>query len=232
MKPKITAFEIKNLDLPLISFVVKSPDLTLLKSELSQKLADMPDFFSGEPAVIDLTALHDEDLPELDLAGIKALLGTYHLQPWAIKSHQQQFIEMGQQLGLPEISAFLPSTTHSKKRSTKTLQCGRARGIKSPSPSERKNHRHQRARSRSACGEISHHDHHQAPEIRAAHLCTWWRLGDLGHGQCRRRGHGRWAYPCVCPSSGKSHCGCKRRCHGSHLYLMPRGRVALDCWHL
>ena len=119
MKPKITAFEIKNLDLPLISFVVKSPDLTLLKSELSQKLADMPDFFSGEPAVIDLTALHDEDLPELDLAGIKALLGTYHLQPWAIKSHQQQFIEMGQQLGLPEISAFLPSTTHSKKEAQK-----------------------------------------------------------------------------------------------------------------
>jgi septum site-determining protein MinC len=138
MKPKITAFEIKNLDLPLISFVVKSPDLTLLKNELSQKLADMPDFFSGEPAVIDLTALHDEDLPELDLAGIKALLGTYHLQPWAIKSHQQQFIEMGQQLGLPEISAFLPSTTHSKKEAQKHFNAAELEASRAPHPQNEK----------------------------------------------------------------------------------------------
>lgn len=115
MRPKITTFEIKNLDLPLISFVVKSPDLTLLKSELNQKLADIPDFFSGEPAVIDLTALNEESTSDLDLAGIKALLTAYCLLPWAIKSQHPQIIELGKHLGLPEISAFLPSLTHSNK---------------------------------------------------------------------------------------------------------------------
>ena len=115
MRPKITTFEIKNLDLPLISFVVKSPDLTLLKSELNQKLADIPDFFSGEPAVIDLTALNEESTSDLDLAGIKTLLTAYCLLPWAIKSQHPQIIELGKHLGLSEISAFLPLQTHSNK---------------------------------------------------------------------------------------------------------------------
>jgi septum site-determining protein MinC len=115
MRQKISTFEIKNLDLPLISFVVKSADLDLLKSELHQKLADVPDFFSGEPAVIDLTVLSSEDRGELDLSGIKVLLTSYRLHPWAIKSQDVRLIELGQQIGLLEISAFLPAHPHASK---------------------------------------------------------------------------------------------------------------------
>ena len=115
MIQKISTFEIKNLDLPLISFVVKSADLALLKSELHQKLADLPDFFSGEPAVVDLSALNVQDHGELDLTGIKDLLTAYRLHPWAIKSQDTHFIELGQKNGLLEISAFLPLHPHSSK---------------------------------------------------------------------------------------------------------------------
>ncbi len=120
MRQKISTFEIKNLDLPLISFVIKSVDLSLLKSELHQKLADMPDFFSGEPAVIDLSGLNAQDHGALDLKGVKDLLTAYRLQPWAIKSQDAHFKELGQQIGLLEISAFLPAHPHTSKETKGT----------------------------------------------------------------------------------------------------------------
>ena len=123
MRAKITTFEIKNSDLPLISFVVKSHDLSLMKGELHQKLADVPDFFNGEPALIDLSSLDPDENCTLDLAAIKSLLTTYHLQPLAIKSQKPEFIAQAKSLEMVEISAFLPSHAHAHSpKETKHLR--------------------------------------------------------------------------------------------------------------
>lgn len=115
MKAKITTFEIKNTDLPLISFVVKSQELSQIKAELHQKLADMPNFFNGEPALIDLSGLDGDAECKLDLTELKALLSSYHLYPWSIKSQQAYFISQCKGLGLIEISDFLPTHSNSGK---------------------------------------------------------------------------------------------------------------------
>jgi len=122
MRAKITTFEIKNSDLPLISFVVKSHDLTLIKAELNQKLADMPDFFSGEPALIDLSGLDQESDLKLDLASIKELLTSFHLHPLAIKSQNTEFISQAKALGMVEVSAFLPTHAHASKESKSNME--------------------------------------------------------------------------------------------------------------
>ena len=135
MRAKITSFEIKNSDIPLVSFVVKSHDLDLIKGELHQKLADMPDFFSGEPTLIDLSGLDQDVDCTLDLAGVKTLLSTYHLHPWAIKSQRAEFIAQAQHLGLVEISAFLPSHGQASKE-PKNLSEGSSLSRLSPAEHE------------------------------------------------------------------------------------------------
>jgi len=102
--------------------VVKSHDLSLIEKELHSKLSDLPDFFSGEPALIDLTHLDADASAASSLGAIKDLLTSYHLHPLAIKSHQTQVIERGRALGLVEISSFLSSHSQSSKESKTPLE--------------------------------------------------------------------------------------------------------------
>lgn len=80
------AFEIKSANLPLVSLLLKSPDLALLAQELAERYGDIPDFFDNEPLVVDLTPLQAVHAgAALDFAALVALLRRYRVLPIAAR---------------------------------------------------------------------------------------------------------------------------------------------------
>ena len=67
------SFEIKNVQLPLMSVVLKTADLQQLSADMQQRFGDTPDFFDNDPVLIDLQALDAQD-GALDMPGLLALL--------------------------------------------------------------------------------------------------------------------------------------------------------------
>ncbi|HSV45295.1 MAG TPA: septum site-determining protein MinC, partial [Ramlibacter sp.] len=78
-------FEIKSANLPLVSLLLKSADLSLLASELQQRFGDIPDFFDHDPLVLDLTPLQAQPETPLDFAQLLALLRPLRLMPVAAR---------------------------------------------------------------------------------------------------------------------------------------------------
>ena len=56
-------FEIKSANLPLVSLLLKSPDLRALAAELKARFGDIPDFFDNDPLVLDLSPLQGQSVP-------------------------------------------------------------------------------------------------------------------------------------------------------------------------
>ena len=83
-----STFEIKSANLPLVSMLLKSPDLTTLERELTLRFGDIPDFFDQDPLLIDLSLLQpapDNAQAEIDFAALLPLLRSYRLVPIAFK---------------------------------------------------------------------------------------------------------------------------------------------------
>ena len=91
-----TSFEIKSANLPLVSLLLKSHDLSVLEAELAQRFGDIPDFFDNDLLVIDLALLQNANPDQAgqadqtndsvpDFAALLALLRNYRLQPIAAK---------------------------------------------------------------------------------------------------------------------------------------------------
>lgn len=103
---KIT-FDIKSANLPVISFIVKSTDLAALAQELNTHFGTRPDYFSNDPAVIDLRQLSDSNT-EINFHELKSLLENYSMAPFAVCSYDIHHITAAQQAGL----IIVPETTH------------------------------------------------------------------------------------------------------------------------
>ena len=94
-----TSFEIKSANLPLVSLLLKSVDLSVLEAELAQRFGDIPDFFDNDLLVIDLALLQNANPDQTgeadqadqandsgpDFTALLALLRSYRLQPVAAK---------------------------------------------------------------------------------------------------------------------------------------------------
>ena len=88
-----TSFEIKSANLPLVSLLLKSADLSVLEAELAQRFGDIPDFFDNDLLVVDLAPLQNTNPDQADqandsgpdFAALLALLRNYRLQPIAAK---------------------------------------------------------------------------------------------------------------------------------------------------
>ena len=80
------SFEIKSASLPLVSFVLKSADITLIAQDLQTRLGDTPDFFDNDPVLIDLQHLDDQAGP-LDLPALLQLLRSFRMNPVALRSN-------------------------------------------------------------------------------------------------------------------------------------------------
>ena len=78
------SFEIKSASLPLVSFVLKSADITLIAQDLQTRLGDTPDFFDNDPVLVDLQHLDDQAAP-LDLPALVQLLRSFRMNPVALR---------------------------------------------------------------------------------------------------------------------------------------------------
>jgi septum site-determining protein MinC len=81
------SFEIKNVQLPLMSVVLKSADLQQLSADMQQRFGDTPDFFDNDPVLIDLQAL-DPQSGMLDMPSLLALLRRHRMNPVALRAGQ------------------------------------------------------------------------------------------------------------------------------------------------
>jgi septum site-determining protein MinC len=95
------AYEIKSASLPLVAFVLKTHDLSVLEADLTRRLGDTPDFFDNDPVVIDLSNLEQPD-SALDFAAICVLLRKHRMVPVAIRGGQPHHIANAQRAGLFE----------------------------------------------------------------------------------------------------------------------------------
>ncbi|MGE0329097.1 MAG: septum site-determining protein MinC [Ramlibacter sp.] len=95
------AFEIKSATLPLVSLLLKSPDLGLLAQELAARYGDIPDFFDNEPLVVDLSPLQAAHADTaLDYAALLPLLRQYRVLPIAARGGSAAQMEAAQAAGL------------------------------------------------------------------------------------------------------------------------------------
>ena len=78
------SFEIKSASLPLVSFVLKIADITLIAQDLQTRLGDTPDFFDNDPVLVDLQHLDDQAGP-LDLPALLQLLRSFRMNPVALR---------------------------------------------------------------------------------------------------------------------------------------------------
>jgi septum site-determining protein MinC len=95
------AFEIKSANLPLVSLLLKSPDLALLAQELAARYGDIPDFFDNEPLVLDLSPLQAAHAgAALDYAALLPLLRQYRVLPIAARGGSAAQMDAAQAAGL------------------------------------------------------------------------------------------------------------------------------------
>jgi len=80
------SFEIKSASLPLVSFIVKSADITQVAQDLQTRLGDTPDFFDNDAVLVDLQHLEDQGGP-LDLPALVQLLRSFRMNPVALRPH-------------------------------------------------------------------------------------------------------------------------------------------------
>ena len=78
-------FEIKSANLPLVSLLLKSPDLDALAAELNARFGESPDFFDNDPMVVDLSPLQAQPEAQIDIAALIALLRRYRVLPVAAR---------------------------------------------------------------------------------------------------------------------------------------------------
>ncbi|GHC75246.1 putative septum site-determining protein MinC [Pseudorhodoferax aquiterrae] len=101
------SFELKSASLPLISVVLKTPNLAVLSQELQARFGETPDFFDDDPAVIVLTQIAQDPTP-LSFSVLLTLLKHYRLRPFGIHggspAHKEQAAAVGL-MDLPEISS-------------------------------------------------------------------------------------------------------------------------------
>ena len=95
------AYEIKSASLPLVAFILKTHDTSVLEADLTRRLGNTPDFFDNDPVVIDLHALVPSEA-EVNFNRICALLRQHRMVPVAVRGGQDHHIKSARQAGLFE----------------------------------------------------------------------------------------------------------------------------------
>jgi len=95
------AYEIKSASLPLVSFLLKTPDTSALQADMARRLGATPDFFDNDPVVIDLSALEDP-YGVLDLPSVCLMLRTHRMLPVAVRGANEHQLANAHKAGLFE----------------------------------------------------------------------------------------------------------------------------------
>jgi septum site-determining protein MinC len=101
------SFDFKRTTFPLVSLVLRTPDLAELQRELQERLGESPDFFDQDLLVVNLSAVRDEDAA-IDFGELVALLRRYRVQPIGVHGGSPGQMLAAAAAGLvatPEVSA-------------------------------------------------------------------------------------------------------------------------------
>lgn len=96
------SFELKSASLPLISVVLRSPNLATLSQDLQERFGETPDFFDQDPAVIVLSQI-EQDPTSLSFAVLLTLLKHYRLRPIGIYGGSAVHKEQAAAAGLMDL---------------------------------------------------------------------------------------------------------------------------------
>jgi septum site-determining protein MinC len=97
------AYEIKSASLPLVSFLLKTPDTSGLQADMARRLGATPGFFDNDPVVIDLSVLEDPH-NQLDLPSVCLMLRTHQMLPVAVRGANEYQLANARKAGLFEAS--------------------------------------------------------------------------------------------------------------------------------
>ena len=95
------AYEIKSASLPLVSFLLKTPDTSALQADMARRLGATPGFFDNDPVVIDLSMLEDPN-NLLDLPSVCLMLRTHQMLPVAVRGANEHQLANAHKAGLFE----------------------------------------------------------------------------------------------------------------------------------
>jgi septum site-determining protein MinC len=114
--PKFSAppiFELRSASLSLVSLYLKTSDLELLAAELEERFGDTPDFFSGDPVLIDLAAVADDPTP-IDFRLLIKAIKRYRIHAVAVVGGSEAQRASAFSAGLPEVQhdALLGEHSH------------------------------------------------------------------------------------------------------------------------
>lgn len=101
------SFDFKRTTFPLVSLVLRTPDISELQRELHERLGDSPDFFDQDLLVLNLAAVRDEESP-IDFRALVELLRSYRVQPIGAHGGSPEQMAAAAAAGLvatPEVSA-------------------------------------------------------------------------------------------------------------------------------
>lgn len=93
------AIEFRGGSLTATTALIRDANAMKLADAMHTQLGGMPDFFSGEPAVLDFAQLEDQP-DRIDWAGLTSLLRRYRLQPVAVTSLPDQYADSARKAGL------------------------------------------------------------------------------------------------------------------------------------
>jgi septum site-determining protein MinC len=107
------SFEIKSATLPLVALLLKSPDLALLEEELRARFGELPEFFDGDPLVVDLAPLKGEG--DVEFPRLLALLKQYRVMPVAVRGGSEGQMDAALACGLAAAPEAAPTPTLPRK---------------------------------------------------------------------------------------------------------------------
>jgi len=101
-QPADRSIDFRNLTLGATVVVLRDTAPHLLADELHKKLGGMPDFFSGEAAILDFAELRE--IPEqVDWAGLLSLWRRFQLQPIGVRNLPETLREGARRAGLASL---------------------------------------------------------------------------------------------------------------------------------
>ncbi|SAL20696.1 septation inhibitor protein [Caballeronia arvi] len=102
---KTPFFELRSGSVDTLLFVVKTPDLDALRTELTRRFEATPEFFAGDVVAIDVRRLAEQD--RLSLADLEALLKSVRMRPIGVVALPAQTwaIQWANEGGLPILEA-------------------------------------------------------------------------------------------------------------------------------
>ena len=97
-------FDLRSATLSLVAVVLKTSDTAVLAAELEQRVVDAPGIFTGDPVVLDLSAL-PEDAADPDFSALLETLRRFRLNPIAAKGGTEAQMAAALEAGLIEAPA-------------------------------------------------------------------------------------------------------------------------------